>query len=185
VLPQGWLDQIKDLKTLEDERDCLEGMVVDLEKKERAEEAEADRRMEELGYDVPKTKEEEEAFLAKRDGILKQVKRDTKKPSTSQKKKKTTLGEEDAEEMLRKCSSRAFKELAEAPLCFHAWYKLGVNKVTADGKINTGIIRASVARMLSMVRWYTPRKKGNVLEDVIMGTSVLLDRPGSRVSRTR
>jgi hypothetical protein len=107
---------IKDLKTLEDARDCLEGMAVDLEKKERAEEAEADWRMEELGYDVPKTEEEEEAFLAKRDGILKQVKRDSKKTSTNQKKKKTTSGEEDAEEMLRKCSSRDFTELAEALL---------------------------------------------------------------------
>ena len=62
--------------------------------------------------------------------------------------------------MARKCSVTDFTELAEALLCFHAWYKMGVMKVREDGKINTSAIRTSVARMLGMVRWYCPRKKG-------------------------
>jgi hypothetical protein len=62
--------------------------------------------------------------------------------------------------MLRKCSANEFTELAEALLCFHAWYKMGVLKIGPDGKINTSVIRTSVARMLGMVRWYCPRKKG-------------------------
>lgn len=63
------------------------------------------------------------------------------------------------EEMYRRCSLNDFTHLAEALLCFHAWYKMGVPKVK-DGKIDTGIIKASVARLLAMVRWYTPRKSG-------------------------
>ena len=35
-----------------------------------------------------------------------------------------------------------------------------MNKLGPDGKIKTSIIKDSVARMLGMVRWYCPRKKG-------------------------
>jgi hypothetical protein len=75
-------------------------------------------------------------------------------------KKKKGKQPEEEEEMARKCSATDFTELAEALLCFHAWYKMGVLKVREDGKINTSVIRTSVARMLGMVRWYCPRKKG-------------------------
>ena len=63
--------------------------------------------------------------------------------------------------MLRKCSVNDFTELAEALLCFHAWYKLGVVKKNDQGKLDRGIIHASIQRMLAMVRFFTPRKKGN------------------------
>ena len=65
------------------------------------------------------------------------------------------------EEMSRKCSANDFTHLAESLLCFHAWYKLGVTAVDSEGNINATVIRDSVARMLAMVRWYCPRKKGN------------------------
>lgn len=71
------------------------------------------------------------------------------------------VNEDDPEEMTRKCSANDFTQLAEALLCFHAWYKMGVNRINDDGTINTSIIRDSVARLLSMVRWFCPRKKGN------------------------
>lgn len=73
---------------------------------------------------------------------------------------KKKVNHDDPEEMIRKCSVTDFTELAEALLCFHAWYKMGVNRMK-DGKINTSVIRDSVARMLAMVRYYCPRKKGN------------------------
>jgi len=69
--------------------------------------------------------------------------------------------DDDLEEMTRKCSARDFMELAEALLCFHAWYKMGRNPIGDDKKIKTQIIKDSVSRMLAMVRWFTPRKKGN------------------------
>ena len=95
-----------------------------------------------------------------REQVLQQIKREAAKKMKKKQKQKITPGGEEAEEMLRKCSLRDFTELAKALLCFHAWYKIGENRLTEDGKVNTSIIRASVARLLSMVRWYTPRKKG-------------------------
>ena len=62
--------------------------------------------------------------------------------------------------MTRKCSMDDFIELAEALLSFHAWYKLGVCRLE-DGRLNTRIISNSVSRLLGMVRWFTPRQKGN------------------------
>ena len=70
-------------------------------------------------------------------------------------------GEEEPEEMLRPCSKNDFTELAEALLSFHAWYKLGLIRKQRDGKVDRSLIHASVSRMLAMVRFYTPRKKGN------------------------
>ncbi len=91
---------------------------------------------------VPKSKEEEEEALKNN-------------------KKKKKRHDEEPEEMLRKCSLNDFTELAESLLCFHAWYKLGSNPLTKDGKVNTKMIQSSISRMLAMVRWFTPRKKGN------------------------
>jgi hypothetical protein len=70
-------------------------------------------------------------------------------------------GDEEPEEMARKCSAADFTELAEALLCFHAWYKMGVNRLDKNGNLNTSVIRDSVAKLLGMVRWFCPRKKGN------------------------
>ena len=160
-LPEGWTEQFKDLVTLQEESKCLDGFSVELEKTARPEQVEADRRMEALGYGVPKTEEEEEEMMEKREEILQHIKKERRKKGKEKQKNKITSEGVEAEEMLRKCSSHDFTELAEALLCFHAWYKLGVNKITKEGKVNTSVIRASVARMLSMVRWYMPRKKGN------------------------
>ena len=68
---------------------------------------------------------------------------------------------QDEETMLRKCSSSDFIHLAESLLCFHAWYKFGDTYLEDNGKIDSSIIRNSVARMLAMVRWSCPRAKGN------------------------
>ena len=54
-----------------------------------------------------------------------------------------------------------FTELAEALLCFHAWYKLGIPCLDSNGRLDTATIHSSIGKMLAMVRWYTPRKKGN------------------------
>ena len=69
--------------------------------------------------------------------------------------------EDDIEEMLRPCSANDFTQLAEALLCFHAWYKLGIVRRTESGKADKDMIHASVQKMLAMVRYYTPRKRGN------------------------
>ena len=69
--------------------------------------------------------------------------------------------EEDPEEMTRKCSIHDFLELAEALLCFHAWYKLAMPKIMADGRIDHDSISGSIKKLLAMVRFFTPRKKGN------------------------
>ena len=69
--------------------------------------------------------------------------------------------EDEPEEMLRPCSMNDFTELAEALLCFHAWYKLGIIRKQPGGKVDRSLIHASVIRMLAMVRFYMPRKKGN------------------------
>lgn len=70
--------------------------------------------------------------------------------------------EDVPEEMLRKCSMNDFTQLAEALLAFHAWYKLGVHPIDpTTKKIDTASISASVQKMLAMVRFYAPRKKGN------------------------
>lgn len=75
-------------------------------------------------------------------------------------KKRSKPNEEEPEEMLRPCSANDFTQIAEALLCFHAWYKEGIVKTTRDGKADRGMIQASVQRLLAMVRLYTPRKKG-------------------------
>ena len=75
--------------------------------------------------------------------------------------RKTQTKEDDAEEMIRKCSKSQFTELAEALLTFHAWYKMGLPKCQRNGKPDTGLIHRSVAHMMAMIRFYTPRKKGN------------------------
>ena len=64
---------------------------------------------------------------------------------------KSKTSEDDPEEMTRPCSMEDFIELAEALLCFHAWYKLGSPKVGPDGIIETTSIRGSVSRMLAMI----------------------------------
>ena len=69
--------------------------------------------------------------------------------------------DDDPEEMLRPCSKADFTELAEALLCFHAWYKFGIPYLDSNGRLDTETIHSSVGKMLAMVRWYTPRKKGN------------------------
>lgn len=74
---------------------------------------------------------------------------------------KSRSTEEEPEEMLRPCSKTDFTELAEALLCFHAWYKRAELRLNEGGKVNTEAIQASVQKLLAMVRWYTPRKKGN------------------------
>lgn len=79
----------------------------------------------------------------------------------AQEQKQSGKNEEELEEMLRPCSMNDFTELAEALLCFHAWYKLGVIRKGPDGKADRSLIHASVIRMLAMVRFYMPRKKGN------------------------
>lgn len=104
--------------------------------------------MKEVYKVIPRT-EEEEAALTKK---VEQLGKDSKKKA---------LASDAPEEMLRKCSARDFTEVAESLLCFHAWYKLGATKMGDDGKPDTSLIRESVARMLAMVRWYTPRKKAN------------------------
>jgi hypothetical protein len=63
---------------------------------------------------IPRTEEEEE-------GQEKQLE--------EKKKKKGVLKQDNPEEMLRKYSANDFTELAEALLCFHAWYKMGVLKI--------------------------------------------------------
>ena len=78
----------------------------------------------------------------------------TKKKGTSTKSKK----EEEPEEPTRKCSMVDFIEMAEALLSFHAWYKLGTHK---HGREALQDIKKAIARMLTMVRYYCPRKKGN------------------------
>ena len=62
--------------------------------------------------------------------------------------------------MDRPCSMQDFTQLAEALLSFHAWYKLGTSTLV-NGKFDPSFIGASVAKMLAMLRWYCPRKKGN------------------------
>ena len=79
----------------------------------------------------------------------------------AEEKRRKKTKSEDIEEMIEKCSANDFLQLAEALLCFHAWCKLGVNRVGQDGRINEAVIGDSVARLLAMVRHYCPRKKGN------------------------
>ena len=110
----------------------------------------------------PSTVEDEEMLLEMaEEQARKEQEKGKQANQTADKKKKRGGKEEEPEEMLQKCSAEDFVELAEALLCFHAWYKMGVNKVGPDGKINTTVIRNSVAILLSRVRHYCPRKKGN------------------------
>ena len=79
-----------------------------------------------------------------------------------ERKEKKKGGDGEEEEMLQKCSQHDFIQLAEALLCFHAWYKMGVvQAIGADKRANTKLIQNAVAKLLGMVRWYAPRKKGN------------------------
>lgn len=74
-------------------------------------------------------------------------------------KKKT---EDETEEMIRPCSMDDFAHLAEALLSFHAWYKLGIVPMDSkEKKADKDMIHNSVQRLLAMLRYYTPRKKGN------------------------
>ena len=67
--------------------------------------------------------------------------------------------EEEHEDCLRKCSLVDFIQVAEALLCFHAWYKredpipwTEEDQVAVDNAIR---------RMMALVRHYLPRAKGN------------------------
>ena len=79
---------------------------------------------------------------------------------TEASKKSNKKKEEEEEMMVRGCSVADFVELAEALLCFHAWYKLGAH-VMVNGKLDRKAIHQSISRMLAMVRYYTPRQNGN------------------------
>jgi hypothetical protein len=89
-------------------------------------------------------------------------KRGARNNQVRKRKKKTASDDNDEpEEILRKCSMFDYLELGEALLCFHAWYKTGTHRLDdTTGKVKTEMIHHSVARMLAMVRFYTPRKKG-------------------------
>jgi len=78
-----------------------------------------------------------------------------------QRAQKAKRKEDEPEEMLRKCSVSDFVHLAEALLCFHAFYKKGNFELQEDGTVDRKSIHGSIARMLAMIRLYTPRKKGN------------------------
>jgi hypothetical protein len=73
---------------------------------------------------------------------------------------------EPMEEALRKCSFGDFIELAEALLCFHAWYRLDAvewfSKINSDDdrKEKSNHVRDSIRKMLAMVKCYMPRKSG-------------------------
>ena len=72
-----------------------------------------------------------------------------------------TEEEEEEEVMDNPCSLDDFIFLAEALLCFHAWYKLGspfpwVDKVEAQAKV-----QASIRQLLAMILAYMPRRTGN------------------------
>ena len=68
---------------------------------------------------------------------------------------------ESPEEMARPCSRADFIQLAEALLCFHAWYKSGCPDIGPNGEIDRDRLDVSIQHMLAMVRYYTPRMKGN------------------------
>lgn len=99
-LPDGWTEQFKNLETLMQESNHLDGYSVALERTARPEEVEADRRLEELGYGISKTVEEEEALLVMREQVLQQIKREAAKKMKKKQKQKITPGGEEAEEML-------------------------------------------------------------------------------------
>ena len=71
------------------------------------------------------------------------------------------------EEALRKCSFFDFIQLAEALLCFHAWYRLDAieffSGIKSDGDRQeiSNSVRDSIRRLLSMLKCYMPRKTGN------------------------
>ena len=72
-----------------------------------------------------------------------------------------TESEEDVEELEKPCSLPDFIQLAEALLCFQAWYKLGdpfpwADKAEAEEQINL-----SIRTMLDMLVTYLPRRTGN------------------------
>jgi hypothetical protein len=78
-----------------------------------------------------------------------------------EKNSKLNKKEEELESCSKPCSINDFTVLAEALLCFHAWYKRGMYQLTEDGMLDTNLIGASIRRMLAMIRYYWPRKKGN------------------------
>ncbi len=108
-----------------------------------------------------KLREEVEAELRGKAARPGNSKEDAARMDKEEEKKKKKAAMDEPEEMLRKCAQHDFTELAEALLCFHAWYKMGVCTVGKDKKVNTKLIQNAVARLLGMVRWYVPRKKGN------------------------
>lgn len=76
--------------------------------------------------------------------------------------KATTISGEKPEEILRKCSYFDFVTLAEALLCFHAWYKLDAAAWFSRGGTGRYLeIQDSTRRLLGLVKLYMPRKSGN------------------------
>jgi len=73
-----------------------------------------------------------------------------------------TKPKEKEEELLRKCNWEEFVQVAEALLCFHAWYKL--DSATwfseTDPKHRAKLVSDASRKMLAMVLCYMPRKTG-------------------------
>jgi regulator of replication initiation timing len=118
-------------------------------------------RLREIYRTVPATEEEEYELREEARNLKEATRKEHEEKDAAKKKRKKKIGGEEPKEMLQKCSAIDFTHLAEALLCFHAWYKLGVCDMKEDSKPETSLIRDSVTRMLAMVCWYCPRKKGN------------------------
>jgi len=73
---------------------------------------------------------------------------------------------DEMETPLRHCSLADFKELCEALLCFHSWYKNDMDEwfrqeQNKDPHVRYTIMSASIRRLLAMVKCYMPRASGN------------------------
>jgi hypothetical protein len=70
--------------------------------------------------------------------------------------------DDDDEIVLRPCSLNDFREIAEALLCFHSWYKDEFPSMDwTDRNAAKASIGSAVSKMLAMLKYYVPRKKGN------------------------
>ena len=102
-------------------------------------------------------------FTNEEDVQVKTPKEKRKKLNANQEQEEPddTEPEEDAEVMLQPCSLEDFIQLAEALLCFHAWYKLGDPFPWADKQSSEDGINHSIRTMLKMIKTYMPRLTGN------------------------
>ena len=80
--------------------------------------------------------------------------------ASNSKSKSQSQREEEPEEHLRPCHITDLIEVLEAFLCFHAWHKRE-DPIKPWSESMANYYEASIRRLLSLLRYYLPRKTGN------------------------